>query len=458
MSLLDADSMHRLAKLALDAGEATSPEHAIEIFSRYRLCIYAGEGWADTLAGQACLLTAVNTAVRAFLGGVTVVGMFDVVMNVPLYEGRLAAHVIDELGGAVAELPPAGCPVLVIGKPPAYAVSHFCVRLTWDGWCAQVAPLNEPGLLCAADNPLAGVAAAALGVNEAFLDIRGESPEVGHRSVGISLWDPLAVSAQLGGAVCGPMLEFLPTSLWLVGLGHLGQAYAWTLGMLPYPHDKRPYLVLQDFDVVGKSNVSTCVLTGVGDVGKRKTRLLSKRLESAGFTTDIVERRFGPDHRLMPGEPTTALVGVDSVNARRDLDTAGFAVVVEGGLGSGYRDFRNMRIHTLPGSRKASQIWTADSASQSAVALNDAYAKLASERNDICGMTQLAARAVATPFVGCLAAALVLAEVVRPLHGGRSHESLDLRMKDLRFRAGALLQSAGYSTPFARLEERERPH
>ena len=37
MSALDAESMHRLAKMALDAGEVASPEEALEMFSRYRL-------------------------------------------------------------------------------------------------------------------------------------------------------------------------------------------------------------------------------------------------------------------------------------------------------------------------------------------------------------------------------------------------------------------------------------
>lgn len=52
-------------------------------------------------------------------------------------------------------------------------------------------------------------------------------------------------------------------------------------------------------------------------------------------------------------------------------------------------------------------------------------------------MTQLASRAVATPFVGVMAATLVLAEVIRPLHGGGVHAVMDLQLKDLRYRTGA---------------------
>jgi len=437
MTILDAQSMHRLAKLALDAGEVSSPEEALQVFSRYRLRIHLGAGWADTLAGQACFLTALNTAARAFLGGVEVSGDLESALLVPLFDGRRTRDVVEKLGGVCTTGIPSQAPMLVLGTPPA-APEGFGVLLSWDGWCAAVTPLSEnTGLTCSMDNPLAGVAAAALGVNEAFAHVRGDLPDAGARSIGLSLWRPLVVTDWDAHAHRGPALEYLPSSLWLVGLGHLGQAYAWILAMLPYPTNGRAHLVLQDFDKAGTSNLSTCLLLTAGDVGKHKVRLVAARLEAAGFTTDLVERRFGPNHHVLAGEPRTALFGVDNVAARRDLDSSGFAMVVEAGLGSGFRDFRNMRIHTFPGTRKPSEIWTAASVAQGAVELNDAYQRLARERNDLCGMTLLASRAVATPFVGALAAALVLSETIRPLHRGCVHSVLDLQMKNLSFRTGS---------------------
>lgn len=456
MTSLDSESMHRLAKLALDSGEVSSPEEALALFSRYRVRIHLGAGWAETLAGQACFLTALNTAARAFLGGVEVFGDLEPILRVPLFEGRKAHAVVKELGGAVTVDPKTDSPTLVLGRAPTGPTAEFCVRMTWDAWCASISPLAaDAGLPCVEDNPLAGVAAAALGVNEAFLHVRGDLPDAGHRAVGISLWDPLAVADWRAEAHRGPTLRYLPSSLWLVGLGHLGQAYGWVLGMLPYPEDGRPHLVLQDFDKAAKSNLSTCMLLMADDLGKRKVRLVAQRLEAAGFTTDLVERRFGSSHHVMAGEPTTALFGVDNVTARRDLDSAGFAMVVEAGLGSGHRDFRNIRLHTFPGPRRPSEIWTADAAAQAAVELNGVYKKLALERNDQCGMTLLASRAVATPFVGALTGALVLAEVVRPLHGGGVHSTLDLQMKNLRYRTGPeAVDSRSLLTPYVQAKYR----
>ncbi len=438
MTEFNADSMHRLAKMALDAGEVASPEEAVALFSRYRLRIHLGQGWASTLAGQACFLTALNTAVRAFLGGVEVYGDLDHALDVPLYQGRSARGVAEELGAAVVTNAVTELPTLVLGAGREGALPAFCIQLSWDHWRFEITPFGSGGgLTCADDNPLAGIGAAALGVNEAFMHVRGDLAEAGHRHVGMSLWNPLAVAAWRDDAHMGPALAYLPKSLWLVGLGHLGQAYAWTLGLLPYPPEGRPHVVLQDFDKAAKSNLSTCLLLWADDLLKSKVRAVASRLEAAGFTTALVERRFGPEHRVIVDEPTTALFGVDNVAARRDLDTAAFSMVVEAGLGSGYRDFRNIRLHTFPGPRQPSQIWTADATTQAAVELNDTYKKLADERKDICGMTLLASRAVATPFVGALAAVLALAEVMRPLHGGGVHATLDIQMKSLRHRTGA---------------------
>ncbi|QRY31887.1 hypothetical protein JVX96_00735 [Variovorax sp. PDNC026] len=455
MTEFNADSMHRLAKMALDAGEVASPEEAVALFSRYRLRIHLGRGWASTLAGQACFLTALNTAVRAFLGGVEVYGDLAVALDVPLYQGSSAREVAEELGATVANDATTELPTLVLGTVPDGTPPTFCVQLNWDHWRFEIAPAGTTGLACTDDNPLAGIGAAALGVNEAFMHVRGDLAEAGHRSVGMSLWNPLAVADWREDTHKGPVLAYLPKSLWLIGLGHLGQAYAWTLGMLPYPADGRPHLVLQDFDKAAESNLSTCLLLWAADLNKHKVRSVASRLEAAGFNTALVERRFGAGHRVMVDEPTTALFGVDNVAARRDLDTAEFSMVVETGLGSGYRDFRNVRLHTFPGPRRPSEIWTADSAAQAAVELNDAYKKLADERKDICGMTLLASRAVATPFVGALAAVLALSEVMRPLHGGLVHAALDVQIKSLRHRTGAVpIAYQGLPTAFIQAEKR----
>lgn len=432
------DTLHRLVKLALDSGEAADPEEAAAIFLQYRVRIHLGTGWAESLAGQAAFVTSVNTAVRAFLGGVLVTGDVTPTLSLPLFQGQQAAEVVTRLGGVTVGDRSANDPTLVIGAWDDEVTPPFCIQLAYDGWRAGIIPIDVPNSLSGCtDNPLVGVAAAALGVNEAFLHVRRDLLIAGHREVGISLWNPAEVQDWKSPENRGPKIECLPASLWLVGLGHLGQAYAWVIGMLPYSKEYRPHLVLQDFDTASESNLSTCMFLTPQDIGKRKTRVIAEKLEAAGFRIDIVEQRFMEGHHIGIGEPATALFGVDNIAARRAIELAGFEMVVEAGLGSGYTDFRNIRIHTFPGPRKAIEIWSAADSIEKEKVLSPTYERLAEAMNDRCGVTQLASRAVATPFVGVLAASLVIAEVVRSLHGGDVHPVIDIQMKELRYRTVA---------------------
>ncbi|RWN55857.1 MAG: hypothetical protein EOR99_35090 [Mesorhizobium sp.] len=108
---------------------------------------------------------------------------------------------------------------------------------------------------------------------------------------------------------------------------------------------------------------------------------------------------------------------------------------VEAGLGRGHRDFRAIRLHTLPASRPASQIWRGAQADDH-VEDRPAYrGLLTSGALDRCGVTLLAGKAVGAPFVGAAAAALALSEVLRLLHGGAVHELIDLDIKAPEYRS-----------------------
>jgi hypothetical protein len=113
----------------------------------------------------------------------------------------------------------------------------------------------------------------------------------------------------------------------------------------------------------------------------------------------------------------------------------GFDFVVEAGLGRGHRDFRAIRVPTLPASRSATEIWNTDDAAQE-LQVGLAYeGMLARGELDRCGASILAGKAVGAPFVGAFAATLVIAEVLRLLHGGTLHELIDLDLKAPEYRS-----------------------
>jgi hypothetical protein len=231
-----------------------------------------------------------------------------------------------------------------------------------------------------------------------------------------------------------PPLRYLPDRLWLIGLGHLGQAFLWALGLLDYPIASGLSVVLQDVDVMTPASVSTSVLTDADLVGRKKTRALADWCGARGFENAIIERRFKADFSRQPEEPSIALCGVDNALARQDLDQVGFDFIVEAGLGRGHLNYRSMRLHTLPGPRPAASIWKSADLADS-VESRPAYDTLLKDGTlDRCGITLLAGKAVGAPFVGAVAACLAIAEVLRLLHGGTVYELIELDLQAVEHR------------------------
>ena len=79
------------------------------------------------------------------------------------------------------------------------------------------------------------------------------------------------------------------------------------------------------------------------------------------------------------------------------LDQVGFEFIVEAGLGRGHRDFRAVRLHTLPASRPATQIWRAESAGEQVDDRPAHTRMLKTGELDRCGVTLLAGKAVGAP-------------------------------------------------------------
>lgn len=432
---MDPQAIHRLAKAMLDSGAAASVVDAEAHLQALRVEYRLDAAEAGSYEHQAALLTGVALARRVFLGGVFVNGELDVPLVAPITVGQTLGEAVCELG-AVVGVAGGDAPLVYVGGPARPRSSGFAVRTAGAGWRGGVLPAYSTACPSGAQAmPLAAMLSAALAVNEAFLAVGGNVPAAGKRTVGMSLWAPGTDDwLRHDGA---PDLAFLPSRLWLIGLGHLGQAYLWGLGLLPYGDAAQLDLVLQDFDRVTTSTWSTSILTepprGANPslVGVRKTRLTAAWAERRGFTTAICERHFNANVVRQNHEPSIALCGVDNAPARRALDKAGFEFVVSAGLGSGHQDFRTVRLHTLPGERQADEIWRDVESVQSPQEAVPYESMVASGVLDRCGAAILAGTAVGAPFVGAVAAALGLAEVLRLLHGGVVNRLIDLDLTSL---------------------------
>ncbi len=278
-----SERLSRTVKMAMDSGEAATVEEAERIFRGYQLTIEVGPDVAFSPTLQAALLTAVNTGRRGFLGGVSVVGNLDADLLCPWKKCRTLAEAIRDLRGNVVGKIPPGLPRIVIGDvPKPDGIGEFAVRATFNGWSGGVIPLDDGGRLPEKQEfTPAGVLAGALAVSEAFQHVRGGNPTAGRRDAGLSLWRPEPDAPWRDPENAGPSIGLLPSRLWLIGLGHLGQAFLWTLGFLPYATPEEVLLVLQDFDFLSEANDSTSPLTFAPVCIERKTRAMATMVRGA---------------------------------------------------------------------------------------------------------------------------------------------------------------------------------
>lgn len=436
-----ADTLHRLMKKSLDNGTALSIEEAGRRFLGYKLRLSISPDQAREPIHQATLLTAVALGRRVFLGGVYVEGIENVPLSIPLKLGETLDAAIEKLGGIIGRSS-TGAPLIMIGSGPQPRRSGFNIRTVVSGWRGGCVPIHSSVNMEPKNTvELSAMLAAALAINEAFLYVDGGLSIAGKRNVGMSLWKPQSQSDWTANDPTEPKLAYLPSCLWLIGLGHLGQAYLWGLGLLPYNDQNSLSLVLQDVDEITPSTESTSILSESRMVGQKKTRAMAKWAEERGFSCSVHERLFSDDFVRQESEPAIALCGIDNALGRRALDKVGFDLVVEAGLGRGHRDFRSIRLHVLPGTFEAAKLWAPKTLNEEANNCAAYIQLLESKELDQCGITLLAGKAVGAPFVGAVAASLALSEVLRLLHGGNIHQIIDLDLLCIEQRVATLNQN-----------------
>lgn len=269
--------------------------------------------------------------------------------------------------------------------------------------------------------------AGAFAVAKIFLS----AAEISHRDVveqiGFSLWRPDL--SWLDADAAGPALQHLPAKLWLLGLGHLGQAYAWTLGLLPFTSENPATIYLQDYDVVEEANWSAGLFCEQNHVGRLKTRLSAEWLEQRGFQTRLIERSFDASTKRERNEPRVALCGFDNAESRQILEDANFELIVDAGLGASLDHFDRFVLRTFPdASQKARDIWASPPGEISAIDLS-----LFEKPEGECGIVlqEIAGKAISSSFAGACASSLVVGEVLRAIHGGRRCEFIALQLRDL---------------------------
>ncbi|MGB8356675.1 MAG: hypothetical protein WCD79_22445 [Chthoniobacteraceae bacterium] len=425
MAELTPKNLNRLAK-AIMQRHHVSYERACEMLGELKLNLICGEEIRNSPSLQAAVLTAINCGKRAFLGGVAIALPENTSLRIPWPTSGSFNKVVKELG-AVESIGKASATTRTIVFGDVKTVGEgLC--LACDGWRGGVFPVGATMTFEAgSDFALGGVFAGAFAVARSFLS----ASEISNRDVmeptGYSLWRPDL--SWLSADAIGPDLESLPAKLWLLGLGHLGQAYAWTLGLLPFSNEQPAKLFLQDYDLLEKGNWSAGLLCEESELDKLKTRICANWLEARGFKTRLIERPF--DHNIRRGddEPRIALCGFDNPESRQLLEDAGFELVVDASLGASMERFDRIVLRTFPdASTKARDIYSNVQKEKAPIDQLDF-----GEKKDECGIVldEIAGKAISSSFTGACAGALVLAEVLRALHGGKRCEFLNAELRSV---------------------------
>lgn len=399
------DNLHRTAKQLIDSGRAATPDDAMELLGCFVLQVDVGPKIDKNPADQAALLTIVNAARRAFLGGVVVRIEQDCQLTEAWAAGKCVSQTIRELGARIVHELSAQHATIVVGHPTTTTSGDVILRTTSLEWSGGVVEYDDCRLR-GAGSTLAGVASGALAVSEAFQRYLG-SPTAGRRDIGLSLWRP-DLDWRIPEAA-GPRIQWLPKQLWLLGLGHLGQAYAWCIGLLPYSSPSNVHIYLMDVDTVAKGNEATGLLIRGGDTGRRKTRVVAHRLEELKIQTSIVERYFDETFWPADHEPRIALTGFDHPSRRRQLGDDRFDRVIDAGLGTGPVEYLDMLVHTFPSHLAPAEAF--GEVRQRSTTLPTAYssevARMVAEGSDegdaACGMIEVAGISVGAAFVGATA-------------------------------------------------------
>jgi hypothetical protein len=430
-----ATDLSRIDKLRLDR-DALAPQESRAQRSASVPCVAAGSDCANSEALQVALLTAVNLSYKSFSAAVPVQApesVWSAACLTALSARPTLGEALREVGAVPAQTGLDTALSLLIGNAHA---SSRAIRVTFDGWRVGVGP--ESSLSRMKERPyctLAPLAAAAVAVGEAFSAWANISVEAGRKIVTFSLWRPdLAASREES---LGQQVEEFPKKLELFGLGHLGQAYVWAMAALPFEDRAALLPFLCDDDAVERPNLETGALLRVENLPGRKTRAVADWLRERGLNCRLMERFIDAGFRRCSSEPSIALSGFDNNEARQWLAGAGFSSIFDSGLGGEATNFDSIAVRTWPQPKAAEKLWPVEDDSARAqretrkrqrTSSNPAYNGIAA---DDCGKLLVSDKSVAVPFVGAVAAAFVLAEVLRHTNGGPIYSDCRLRVCSL---------------------------
>lgn len=354
----------------------------------------------QSVAGQAAVLTTVALCSRFARGGVAVRLSSDLPVHA-IPNTRLSDEV-RRLGGEPWTSQPEN--IIALGADAVQGGSFTVYPWSRDGvyGCG-----SHPSGRAIDDTYVPGViAAVALAVGEIFRYRVLRKVEVAPRDCSIRLWsgsEHAALSRDVGSTI---------KDLWLLGFGHLGNAYAWVIAHTP---SLRPKLFVQDPQSIDVANASTQLFAVPADVGTEKVQVAKRELARYGVKVDPHVREIN-DRYVPAWHPAVVLGGLDNVAPRRALSNAKVSLIIDAGLGRTETTFSQFRINTISDPPLVLDLFEESDERDDLDSLiaTPSFAEMNDGSPDaVCGLLALADTAVAVPFVGTVVAAVVITQLLR---------------------------------------------
>ena len=297
----------RGAQWLMAADPSLDPDAAKARLKRACVRLSFDELLSQPWAQAASALTVVGAGKRMFRHGVYLEAPVNAAAALMQHAPGAFHRYLVAAGAREVEAPEHAVRMHIGPRPPAGAFSCWA-----DGWsgCVGPAPSKSETKRGQRDQRCSG------GRHGACRGVPASC--AGRPSRGAARASALGVGSKRARRPCAPVSA--GGFLWLLGLGNLGQANLWVLGLLPYWDPSKVRLLLQDFDVAGIENLDVQVLTEPNWIDRKKARSAAAWAEARGFRTVIEERPFSAKTGPGKEEPHVLMGGVDNLGSTPPRD------------------------------------------------------------------------------------------------------------------------------------------
>jgi|GEM_PF-1039585 molybdopterin/thiamine biosynthesis adenylyltransferase len=402
-------------------------DDALKEMNNKSIWLVADETIINSYSKQLSFITTLNIAHRIFLNGVYCV-LPSQVSNLLKFKVATLNDLVVQFSGICSEDESLFEDIKILFGKECY--DSQCIEIIACGWRGGVNFFGNERIFFSGDNSLAlgPILASSIATYYAFCKIY-KLRETIDVNVGISLWNLNAGSNWYHDEFDGPINLNMPRTIWDLGLGHLGQAYIWTLASFKIENSSKIQFLLQDSDVVDVENLGSQVLCQAKDIDKYKTRPCLQFIEEMGFDARIIEKRFEltDDEQDWMSNYPLLLNGVDNVKTRKSISNKFIKLYLDGATNGSSELFDSFTMNNVYSRNKTlDEIWT-DVAAENYILHRNLYDRY--EKAEKCG--SLSNIGISTPFVGLFSSTIIVSELLRSLNQGEKYSIISLQMRDL---------------------------